>query len=75
MCVIPLEYGYSKGTIASCREVDPRVDGIPVRITSKNAKPSEKITKLNGIKYEDRKLTVGHIGDREHVIRSNAKHN
>jgi hypothetical protein len=78
MCIIPLEYGYSKRTIASCRKVDPSVDGIPVRITSKNAKPSEKIIKLKGIKYENRKLTVGHhIGDREdsHVIRSNAKHN
>ena len=58
--------------------MDPSVDGIPVRITSKNAKPSEKIIKLNGIKNEDRKLTVArHIDDREdsHVIRSNATHN
>ena len=74
ICVIPLEYGYSKGTIASCRKVDPSVDGIPVRITSKNAKPSEKIIKLNGIKNEDRKLIVArHIDDRED--RSNATHN
>jgi hypothetical protein len=74
ICVIPLEYGYSKGTISSCRKVDPSVDGIPVRITSKNAKPSEKIIKLNGIKNEDRKLTVArHIDDRED--RSNAIHN
>jgi hypothetical protein len=36
MCVIPLEYGYSKGTIESCRKVGSKVNGIPVRITSKN---------------------------------------
>lgn len=58
MCVIPLEYGYSKGTIASCRKVDPGIDGIPIRITSKNTKPTEKAVRLRTIKFKDKRLTM-----------------
>jgi hypothetical protein len=41
------------GTIAFCRKVDQRIDRIPIRITSKNGKPTEKTVRLRTIKYED----------------------
>ena len=45
--VVPLEYGYSKKTIESCTRLTPGLDvTIIVRITSSNAKPTEKIVIL-----------------------------
>lgn len=73
MCVISLEFGYSKGTIASCRKVDPRIGEIPIRITSKNAKPSEKTVGLRGIKYKHKGLNMTSSFGEDPVIRSESE--
>jgi hypothetical protein len=47
-CVIPLEYGYSKGTISSCMFVPQNVNRVVLRISSSNATPVESTIALIG---------------------------
>lgn len=45
--VIPLEYGYTQGRIDSCTLLPPVDMDIAVRITSSNAKPTERSVRLH----------------------------
>jgi hypothetical protein len=45
--VIPLEYGYTQGRIDSCTPLPPVDMDITVRVTSSNAKPTERSVRLH----------------------------
>jgi hypothetical protein len=44
--VIPLEQGYSEGTISSCMSVPQNINAVTLRISSSNAGPAESIIAL-----------------------------
>jgi hypothetical protein len=46
--VIPLEHGYSEGTISSCMSVPQNVNAVTLRISSSNAGPVESIIAFPG---------------------------